>query len=59
MATYIIYLCAFCGLMCSSMAINYALSDDRRAQRLALRWLKHMLVFAALGLLLVYLGGVR
>lgn len=59
MTTYIIYLLAFCGLMCSGMAINYAATNDRRARRLALRWLKHMFIFAGLGLLLVYLGGAR
>lgn len=52
----IISLCAFCGLMCSAMSINYSLSNDKRARRLALRWLRHMLVFAGLGLIFVYLN---
>ncbi len=56
---YFIYSCAFCGLMCSGMAINYAATNDSRARRLALRWLRWMFVFAGLGLLLVYMGGVR
>lgn len=59
MMSYIIYLFAFCGLMCSGMAINYAATNNGRARRLALRWLRWMFVFAALGLLLVYLGGAR
>ena len=57
--SYIIYLCAFCGLMCSAMAINYAMTNDKRARRLTFRWLRWMFVCAGLGLLLVYLGGAR
>lgn len=57
--SYILWPVLFCGFMCSVMSISYSLSDDRRAQRLAKRWLIHMFVYAGIGLLVVYLEKIR
>lgn len=50
---------ALAGLLCSAISIAYAHSQDARSKRLAGLWLRRMGVCAALGLLLVYLGGAR
>ena len=52
----IIFLCAMCGVICSGMALCYAASNDRRSRRMAGVWLKRMLAFAAIGIVLVYVG---
>ena len=59
MTAYILWPVLFCALMCAAMSINYALTDNRRAQELAIRWLKRLLVFTAISLTLIYLGGAK
>ncbi len=52
----IIFLCAMCGVICSGMTLAYAASNDKRSRRLASVWFKRMLVFAVVGIVLVYIG---
>lgn len=52
----LIAICALCGVICSGMTLAYAASTDKRSKRMAGVWLKRMLVFAFVGLTLVYVG---
>lgn len=52
----LIAICALCGVICSGMTLAYAASNDKRSRRMAGVWLRRMLVFAVVGIALVYVG---